>query len=657
MFSGVAEHICTLTPGTSALILDVRAFAQSALMGKSFLQVAVELAGEVRYLQPISVMGNWGFGPEVESHVQGQEVLGSIKDALMGWQEVSTGDASKHNALSLLLPPSALSSLTVPILDSQQVPALVILIGLPLASPSEVNSLDKLFVKNIGSLCLSTLAGHRDRKADKSKLTFISQIAHELRTPIHGLGGQFELLRDLCTPEELLKFSSLLAVSDVLLYSLRDILDDSLDFAKLSSDVERGTNLPLATNDVVDLTLLMAEITKSTWTRKIRWSSNGSVGGDGDGEHGFEKSEKLDVILEFAERPEGWAAKVNIGELRRIVSNIVSNSFTFTKEGYVRVALKAAPSPGVDGLTTLVVVVSDSGVGMTEDFLENGQIWVPFCQVDTFSPGCGLGMSIAQDLVTRMNGKISVQSKLGEGTTVEVYLPILLLNTSQPASAVVQVLTGELGGLKRQIKQRYTSRHGFRLPTDTSTLPPHLSVSKNDDMYDQDLEALSPCTNQIQNPIYIVDLPPLVLSTSPVLTASGIRIFAAEDNTVARNVLQRFLTKKGYNVRAVDDGQKAVDEFKRGQYRQMISVLDIGMPIKDGLQAAQEIRRYEMEMGWPRHKIIALTALACDMQQVGVGGPFDDWIVKGGKALRTLEASLAEWQSELDGELTRGIYA
>lgn len=88
MFSGVAEHICTLTPGTSALILDVRAFAQSALMGKSFLQVAVELAGEVRYLQPISVMGNWGFGPEVESHVQGQEVLGSIKDALMGWQEV-----------------------------------------------------------------------------------------------------------------------------------------------------------------------------------------------------------------------------------------------------------------------------------------------------------------------------------------------------------------------------------------------------------------------------------------------------------------------------------------------------------------------------------------------------------------------------------------
>lgn len=125
-----------------------------------------------------------------------------------------------------------------------------------------------------------------------------------------------------------------------------------------------------------------------------------------------------------------------------------------------------------------------------------------------------------------------------------VYLPILLLNTSQPASAVVQVLTGELGGLKRQIKQRYTSRHGFRLPTDTSTLPPHLSVSKNDDMYDQDLEALSPCTNQIQNPIYIVDLPPLVLSTSPVLTASGIRIFAAEDNTVARNVLQRFLTKK-----------------------------------------------------------------------------------------------------------------
>lgn len=120
-----------------------------------------------------------------------------------------------------------------------------------------------------------------------------------------------------------MKFSSLLAVSDVLLYSLRDILDDSLDFAKLSSDVERGTNLPLATNDVVDLTLLMAEITKSTWTRKIRWSSNGSVGGDGDGEHGFEKSEKLDVILEFAERPEGWAAKVNIGELRRSVFLII----------------------------------------------------------------------------------------------------------------------------------------------------------------------------------------------------------------------------------------------------------------------------------------------------------------------------------------------
>ncbi|KAL8280564.1 hypothetical protein RQP46_006887 [Phenoliferia psychrophenolica] len=231
-------------------------------------------------------------------------------------------------------------------------------------------------------------------------------IAHELRTPLHGLSGQLDHVREEATPEEASKFAPLLHIADVCLESLRSILDDTLDFAKLTSDVELGVTLPLPTNDSVDLPIFMESVAKACWTRKLKLSS-ASASGDGDFERG--PSDILDVVFSFAGRGEGWMAKVNAGELRRIISNVFSNAIAATHVGFVCLQLDAAPKPGPDGLT----MISDSGIGMSPAFLE--QVYTPFVQADPFAPGCGLGLSIVKDLVTRMHGTIQIDSVLDEG--------------------------------------------------------------------------------------------------------------------------------------------------------------------------------------------------------------------------------------------------
>lgn len=124
-----------------------------------------------------------------------------------------------------------------------------------------------------------------------------------------------------------------------------------------------------------------------------------------------------------------WVYYTPPGALRRIIMNIFSNGVKYTDSGHVSLRLEAkeisensSQSQGTrEDLITLTV--SDTGRGMSADFLQ-GRLFVPFAQENSLSVGTGLGLSIVRSLVKSLSGRVTVDSRPDEGTTVRVTLPL-----------------------------------------------------------------------------------------------------------------------------------------------------------------------------------------------------------------------------------------
>lgn len=100
-------------------------------------------------------------------------------------------------------------------------------------------------------------------------LTFI----HLHRTPLHGINSQVELIREFSTPSQLRRLAPLLDTAEVCLESLRDVLDDTLDFAKLTSSTTSEEERQRAHARAVsptNLEQLLEDVSKATWVRKKR---------------------------------------------------------------------------------------------------------------------------------------------------------------------------------------------------------------------------------------------------------------------------------------------------------------------------------------------------------------------------------------------------
>jgi CheY-like chemotaxis protein len=138
--------------------------------------------------------------------------------------------------------------------------------------------------------------------------------------------------------------------------------------------------------------------------------------------YGFTKN--VAVILEFDYQMD-WVYVVQPGALRRILMNILGNSLKYTQAGCIRVKLgvRDAATPGGNAPDVVTLSVSDTGKGISKDFLRK-RLFTPFNQEDRLSTGCGLGLSIVKSLTASLNGTIEVRSEQGVGTTVSIDLPL-----------------------------------------------------------------------------------------------------------------------------------------------------------------------------------------------------------------------------------------
>jgi hypothetical protein len=121
---------------------------------------------------------------------------------------------------------------------------------------------------------------------------------------------------------------------------------------------------------------------------------------------------------------ESWRHSIYAGAWRRVVMNLFGNALKYTQSGYIRLLMKKDKLK-VDGkdLPAIRMTFSDSGRGMSKDFILN-HLYTAFYQEDATAPGLGVGLHLVHQIVKSMNGTIEIASEPGQGTDVDIVLPI-----------------------------------------------------------------------------------------------------------------------------------------------------------------------------------------------------------------------------------------
>lgn len=226
--------------------------------------------------------------------------------------------------------------------------------------------------------------------ANQAKSAFLANTSHEVRTPLNGILGMAQIMKqDALEPEQQERVDIILDSGETLLSVLNDVLD--------LSKIEAGRlEIAPAPND-------LAHAIRSGMRL---WEGKAS-----------EKAIKLELLI-----PEE-ASRVLIFDairVRQCLSNLVSNAIKFTHEGGVRVEVITVTEGS--GRTLVTIAVSDSGIGLSETGL--AKLFKPFSQADKAISaqygGTGLGLTISKQLAELMDGDITVASTEGQGSTFKL---------------------------------------------------------------------------------------------------------------------------------------------------------------------------------------------------------------------------------------------
>ena len=226
-----------------------------------------------------------------------------------------------------------------------------------------------------------------------AKSAFLANMSHEIRTPMTGMLGMAELLQGTPLDERQRGYAEAISRSGDLLLRL---VNDSLDLARIEAGKLALEQRPL------DPAGLLGEVAAL--------------------EEPLARKKGLQLVVEtnarLPRRVEGDALRI-----KQVLFNLVNNAIKFTERGTI--TLKAAPGTGEREGEGIEFQVADTGPGMSEDIRQ--RLFGRFEQsagVTRRFGGSGLGLSICQQLVELMGGGISVQSTLGKGSCIRVFLPL-----------------------------------------------------------------------------------------------------------------------------------------------------------------------------------------------------------------------------------------
>ena len=230
------------------------------------------------------------------------------------------------------------------------------------------------------------VAKEKAETSDQLKSAFLANMSHEIRTPLNAIVGFSDLLSDTSgfTEEEVKLFIETINKNCGLLLAL---INDILDLSRIESGTMdfqfAGHNLPLLMKNVYD-------------SQRLNMPPG------------------VQLVLKLPENSKKYLVTDNV-RLQQVVNNLINNAVKFTTQGSITFGY-TEEEPGYTSL-----FVEDTGKGISEDGLRH--IFERFYKVDSFTQGAGLGLSICQTIVGRLNGMITVASEEGHGTRFTVRLP------------------------------------------------------------------------------------------------------------------------------------------------------------------------------------------------------------------------------------------
>ena len=483
--------------------------------------------------------------------------------------------------------------------------------------------------------------------ANRAKSTFLSNMSHDIRTPMNAIIGFTTLAVSNIDDKKRVRdyLGKILSSSNHLLSLINDILD--------MSRIESGK-----------IHLEETEVSLSDVLHDLKTIISGQI-----------YAKQLDLYMDAVDvaNEDVYCDKTR---LNQVLLNLLSNAIKFTPAGgTVSVRLKQFPGTQKDS-ALYEIRVKDNGIGMSLEFAQ--KLFSPFERERTSTvsriQGTGLGMAITKNIVNMMGGTIEVQTEQGKGTEVIVRLALRIQPEQRRTERIAELeglkalvidddfntcdsvtkmlakvgmrsewtLSGKEAVLRaRQSMELGDAFHAYiidwRLPDMNGIEVTRQIRSLGDDTpiiiltaYDwSDIEVearAAGVTAFCAKPLFMSDIRETLMTAigqkqekteNPVLPAAGSdfgdrRILLVEDNELNREIAVELLKQYGFRIDTAENGAEAVEKVKHaapGDYD--LVLMDVQMPVMNGYEATKQIRALD-DPALAGITILAMTANAFD---------------------------------------------